>query len=308
MSTYEIILKYLNLEDTDLQNLKKCVISLRESYRTQNVSNIDKYSLEEYQKAYLFAYYPSYTYLIGEVLDKLYTSNFAIPNANYKSLSFIGCGPGPEIYGFVRYLKNKNYPTNNLSINRFDFDIWNSIFDKTTLKFIQELIPDVIDNMKICDISSKLPEDALQILKESDYIIVQNVMNEIIKDFDFENNSKKPEWMVNIEQIIENLKENSLLIFIDLTNYGKTPKLFQKIKDNFDGMNYQVSIIESFYRFDETLPTRIKNNLLTGENGLIERKNISYISLAIKKILKASTTPPGTSTTPPGTSTPPPGN
>lgn len=84
-NTYKIILNLLNLNEDALRHLQECVRELRRSYRDDEVNNIEKHKRDEYQQAYLLAYYPPYSHLIGEVLNELHNQGFAILSENNRN-------------------------------------------------------------------------------------------------------------------------------------------------------------------------------------------------------------------------------
>ena len=287
-SRYDNILNVLNLKEADLQKLKNIVRSLRSSFNAIKIDNLDKYPKQDYQHAYLLTYFPAYSYLIGEVLNSIETTE----NIIFDKLSFIGSGPAPEIYGFIRYMEsNGRFKSNsNISINRLDFvEEWNNTYQKIFIQLKSKLTPStsstpsISDNFQKIDLRYQLNERALNILKDSNFIVIQNMLNEIIPlDVSQDN---MPDWKNNLYTIIRNLKLNATLIFIEQTIYPKTKDLFEEIFNEIDKFNYTIELKYKNFRFNENLPSMIKNYLLTGESEeLVEVKDIEYTSLVIKRV------------------------
>lgn len=286
-SVYENILNVLNLNEADLQKLNGSFRDLKSSFNRLKIDNLDKYSKQDYQYAYLLTYFPAYSYLIGEVLNTIETTE----NIFFDKLSFIGSGPGPEIYGFIRYMESKGKfkPDSNISINRFDFvekwnDTYQKIFRQLILKITPKLtpLPSISDNFQKIDFRVKLDERALNILKNSNLIVIQNMLNEIISSKVSQDNI--PDWKNNLYTIIRNLKLHATLIFIEKTIYPNTKKLFEDIFNEIDKFNYMIGLKYKKFRFNENLPSIIKNYLLTGESESTEVKDIEFTSLVIKRV------------------------
>ena len=161
---YEMILEALDLTETELQDLKTPLVKLRQSFRRREVKNLGIYSEKLVRLAYLIAYFPAYTRLIPETLDRI--GGKEIKAVNFQELSFIGSGPGPEIYGFIQYLKSKNLikPTQMIKINRFDLKLWNKEYTKYVLPAIKDLHPCIIDQFHELDFKDKLQESVLETL------------------------------------------------------------------------------------------------------------------------------------------------
>lgn len=285
-STYENILNVLNLKEADLQKLKDFVRSLKSSFNAIKIDNLDKYPKQDYQYAYLFTYFPAYSYLIGEVLNTIETTE----NIIFDKLSFIGSGPGPEIYGFIRYMESKEKfkPNSKISINRLDFvEEWNDTYQKIFIQLKSKLTPStsISDNFQKIDFRVKLDERALNVLKDSNFIVIQNMLNEIITSKVSQDIYREvPDWKNNLYTIIRNLKLNATLIFIEETIYPYTKNLFEEIFNEIDKFNYIIDLKYKKFRFNENLPSIIKNYLLTGESESTEVKDIEFTSLVIKRV------------------------
>ena len=83
-----------------LQDLQTPAKKLWSEYQKQHIS--PDYSRHDYQEAYLMRYLFPYSLIVPTLVDHL--RNLCHFKAELLIASFFGCGPGSEIYGFMRYL------------------------------------------------------------------------------------------------------------------------------------------------------------------------------------------------------------
>ena len=65
----------------------------------------DCYKCEETQDAYLLRYFPFYIELLPKVLG---SRNIRLPENRHFTATFFGCGPAPELIGFLRFFKQQD--------------------------------------------------------------------------------------------------------------------------------------------------------------------------------------------------------
>ena len=100
------------LENTDsqinyLQSLKPAAKRLWQAYQSQAVA-ID-YSEPKIQEVYLLRYFVPYSRLLSAVLKKMESQGNVISSkGGLLSACFFGCGPGPELAGLIRHLKQRS--------------------------------------------------------------------------------------------------------------------------------------------------------------------------------------------------------
>ena len=98
-----------------LQNLQDTARKLWCEYQRQDIS--PNYSRHDYQEVYLMRYLFPYSLIVPTLLH--YLKNLC----HFKKelvASFFGCGPGSEIYGFMRYLNKVQSDTIKISLAMLD--------------------------------------------------------------------------------------------------------------------------------------------------------------------------------------------
>ncbi len=274
----------INNVELYLQSLQYYVKQLRQSYKVNQV-RVD-YSDSNIQAAYLLAYYPQYTEMTYKVLCDL--------NHNYLHPCFVGsrelqacffcAGPAPETVAWVKYLSS-NYSTAKYAVAH-TYDIAANTWSKSreiTKNVVASLCPGwefTLNgyNLNLCQ-QNAFPS-IRDIIQTSNLFFVQNCLNEFISNSEI--------FINNLDFLITEMPANSIIIRADL-NYKSVVSLMEQI-EAYVSISTKSKIIRSYTAGDIhlhsslILPPILKNNLLTGADGLIPRSNINFKYLAIQKL------------------------
>jgi hypothetical protein len=274
----------INNVELYLQSLQYYVKQLRQSYKVNQV-RVD-YSDSNIQAAYLLAYYPQYTEMTYKVLCDL--------NHNYLHPCFVGsrelqacffcAGPAPETVAWVKYLSS-NYSTAKYAVAH-TYDIAANTWSKSreiTKNVVASLCPGwefTLNgyNLNLCQ-QNAFPS-IRDIIQTSNLFFVQNCLNEFISNSEI--------FINNLDFLITEMPANSIIIRADL-NYKSVVSLMEQI-EAYVSISTKSKIIRSYTAGDIhlhsslILPPILKNNLLTGADGLIPKSNINFKYLAIQKL------------------------
>jgi hypothetical protein len=267
-----------------LQGLQPYVKRLRQNYCSNDV--VVNYSDPNIQAAYLLAYYPQYTEMTYEVLRNLAQNHLNMCFAQRKELQacFFGAGPAPETVSWVKYL-NHNYSTAKYVVAH-TYDIAAVTWSRSreiTKHLVSQLFPHVEfklngTNLNLCRMNALSP--IRHIIQNCCLFFVQNCLNEFVGNSQI--------FIRNIDFILTEMPVNSVLVLADLSNYKSVTALMEQVEAHISS-RAKLKIIRSYttgaYNFRSLLtqPTVITENLLTGDDGLIPRRNINFNFLAIQK-------------------------
>lgn len=273
-----------------LQDLQPYVKHLRENYCSSNVK-VD-YSDPNVQAAYLLAYYPQYTEMTYEVLCNLAQNHLNMCFARRElQACFFGAGPAPETVSWVKYL-NCNYSIAKYVVAH-TYDLAAATWSgsrEVTKHLISQLFPDIKltlngTNLNLCQMDALFP--IKDIIQNCCLFFVQNCLNEFVGNSQI--------FIKNIDFILAKMPVASVLVLADLSNYTSVIALMKQV-ETYVSSKANLRIIRSYttgacnFRSLLTQPPVITENLLTGEDGLIARKNINYNFLAIQKTSTAMET------------------
>ncbi len=262
--------KYLN-------QIKSTVRDLRLCYRNFPVSV--PYHREEYQTAYLLTYFPHYVQLINKILTEDCYDTFK--GKESLKLTFFGGGPGPEILGTMLFIKEHYPQVKSVDINLFDINA--SAWDYSHRILCDNVLSELGLNFNFSKsdldfTKGPMPETMASKLTNSDLVVFQNCLNEISV-------SSQRSVKELISQVFDKLNKGCTFIIADLaSNYPEVIRLITEI-ENIASYNYSVDIHRSIAKNNGVHsmvslfypPTRfVIDNLLTGESGLIPRKNLKY--------------------------------
>ena len=263
--------------ETYLHSLQKSVKSLRVAYRNSPV--LVPYEKIDIQAAYLATYLPHYYQLIYKILIEEVPDIFK--NKKEIHLTFIGGGPGSEVYGVLKYIFNNCVEARDIYVTILDINAstWNY-----SHSIVQENLVDPINSrdatiywksVQFDLVSETETKKVKSIIEKSNLLVIQNCLNEIAT-------TNLPALKTNLKLLFEYLPGTSYLLMSDLTS-GARPviKALEKyLVDNF---------VPKFIKSTLSLPSPrslisvhhkpsaiIAQNLLVGTDGLIPRKNLSY--------------------------------
>ena len=202
-----------------LQKLRNSAIELWDEYRGSDIS--PDYSRIDYQEAYLLCYFLPYSQPVPYLLNHLILKknfSYQLPENGLLTASFFGCGPGPEIFGLMRYLGSFQ-PSISISAAMLDREPW-----EHGRKIVRQLldrvwIPDLYDIQEfntdiVGSTSDFLPDDSEEWVKRSDLIVIQHCLNE-------RHNAKSERLVENMKQLVEKMKTGAVMLIIERTTYVK---------------------------------------------------------------------------------------
>jgi molecular chaperone DnaK (HSP70) len=285
MSIYDSIVNGISQTKTSqlsiaayLQSLKPSVKLLRRSYLNKPV--YVPYHQEDVQAAYLIIYLPHYYNLIYSILIAEGEAIFG--EKETINIGYIGGGPGSEVYGTIKYILNNRPSINKVNIVVFDInaDTW-----KFSHKIVQDyLIRDIKGSERIeftwtanqFDLTNASDIQANQsIFKKLQLLVIQNCLNEIAAN-------KFEKLKVNVNSIFSLLPGSSIFLMSDLTSGARDViKQLEKHLVETGKTRYKESTLGQptplRSRSINPAPSQIiKDNLLTGADGLIPRVNLIY--------------------------------
>lgn len=277
------IKKYHGFNDdmlaTYLESLKPAVRYLRQAYRSYPVY-VD-YSDKNIQSAYLLAYFPHYYQLIYKLFIEDYPTIFE--NKSHINLAFFGAGPGPEVYGSIKYIVNNRPEVKGINAHLFDINAssWKYSHNLLLNQILKEVIPDGFPlnlNSYNFDLTKPIGIDHLFHLKTSDLVVLQNCLNEI---------APSDAGMVksNLIDIFNLLPDTAAMLLVDITGgTSATTKLMQDV-ERLISNKHKIVLLRSIN--DNPMSTTLQSvhhqpssivqqHLLNGSDGLIPRKWLNY--------------------------------
>ena len=261
-----------------LHSLQPSVRFLRKSYYSYPVSV--PYHKQEIQASYLIAYLPHYYQLIYSILNN--DSGELFKNKTTVNLGFIGGGPGSEVYGAIKYIINNCKWVKQVNVNVFDInaDAWKFSHGIVLKNLIGSIDGAEKLSIKWNTIKFNLIIEAdvkfnLEIIKTLDLLVIQNCINEIAL------NHISELKMITV-QLFQNLPGNSYLLISDLTSSVRPlMKALEGEIEKTGGVNFKVTTLNqpnptSIISVHHQPNKVIRENLMTGADGLIPRKNLKY--------------------------------
>ena len=311
---------YLQYLQTHAQDLWKEYQSEGHERRMQGIP-ID-YAKREYQEVYLLRYFFPHSLLVPTVLDSLqhtdaceediwalfhwqnshrYEDHFYSNYVDNRLLttSFFACGPCPELYGLMSYLKNCGSRMTRISAAIFDtapseksqfysdlesfmgtrFPTWEFgrvIAFESLLGEIQN--PSLY---KFVDFESDLTAGGNGFLqpasekwvKNSDLIVIQCCLNEIPI-------SRHKQVLMNVTGVIDVMKHGALMLIIERQG---NDDLFEKLRDRLEICHAPDDSIGVKYLNDNNIPPELIENLFLKkfDSGLWLANDINIRWLAI---------------------------
>lgn len=258
-----------------LQSLQKPAKQLWESYRSSQVKV--NYSEPSIQAAYLIRYYPHYVKMTFEIMKQCW-EDFAF--GEKINACFFGSGPCPEVAGLAQFLTEYCPKTKELFVNVYDIasEQWTPSRAVTKNFVLPNLWEGQFDgkapNLDLCSANSF--EEITEVIEKSHLFVFQNCLNEIW------NTSATKD---NIKFLVDRAPKDSFIIIADLL-YDQNRQIVEDVAEIAEKKrDYKIIkkcdniTIESSF----TLPKIVEDNLLTGEKGLIPKKKIKFLFLAIRK-------------------------
>jgi molecular chaperone DnaK (HSP70) len=293
MNIYDSIVKGIDSFKSDtqqienyLQGLQGDVRMLRKAYRSHPVHVA--YEHESVQNAYLITYLPHYYQLIHKIL--LEQKLNSLEDKKHVNLVFIGGGPGSEVYGALKYILSHQPSVRSVNVNIFDInsETWKFSHNIVQKELIQSLgnYQDVKIKWSSNYFNLVNPQDVEvydSTLREANLVVIQNCINEIEPCY-YQELSK------TIQLIFSVIPTQGSLLMIDLTSSvrSRIKVLEQELLLKYSNIYIQSTLNNSSPSTLVSVNSRpsdiIQKNLLTGADGLIPRKNLSYDYSLISKV------------------------
>ncbi|WP_264321505.1 hypothetical protein [Zarconia navalis] len=254
--------------------MQTSVRELRKSYWSNFV--VVDYARPSIQASYLITYYPHYAQMTLEILRLLW-SEFSCDRE--VKACFFGAGPCPELVGLTQFLGDRSPKTRTLIANIYD--IAAQRWTPSRLITQNYIIPKswrgkLFLNSEKLDFGQKSAFENIQSIVQSQKLFVfQNCFNEIID---------RSILLENINFLFDNASTDSFIIIADLL-YPHNLIIFEEIDEMVD-VREEIEVLQAgTLRVTSSLPIPqiLKNNLLTGEDGLIPRSRINFRFLALRK-------------------------
>lgn len=208
-----------------LQSFKDSARVLWNAYQKSTVT-VD-YSTPASQEAYLLRYFVPYSHLLPKVLLKLEDEGIGLSNAGgLLTACFFGCGPGPELAGLIRHLKQKRERPEMLIATMLDVAsaswqygraiVENAILAHAWDSGLLEIDPVATD---ISSMASPPQYDALQRrIEAADLVVFQNCLNEL-------NTAALADVARNLRELLNMAKNNATFVLIERNGYDATAKM-----------------------------------------------------------------------------------
>ena len=276
-----------------LENLQSSGVELWNAFRAFPV--VVDYRRRDIQSVYMLRYFPSYSQIIKLILQSVHRHPGHLPfGSSNLEVSFFGCGPSPEIYGFFEFLTGTSFRPQQLRINTFDIfsDDWAFARNITFNNLIPSIWnPGLINshnhNLNIALNNSFLAH--IDVLQRSKLVVFQNCLNEIPDNLHAVVRN-------NLRILVDNLPPGGLVLIIDLLGYQPVLDFLNNI-ENDSTIRRSVQIIRSSTNGEQsydaknlvnTMPDIIRNHFLTGipverPNGLIPRRYIRFHYMLLRK-------------------------
>ena len=270
-----------------LNELKPFCTKLWRSYQDYAGKIEVNYTSQLTQEAYLLRYGPLYSKGLQIILNHLETEE-ETPLGVGTEISLFSAGPATEIIPIIKSLKKLTFLAHldprEITINLVDKISWEfprSVVLSSMKEYQEEnqsFVPKI--NEVINDIFTDQP---ILMTGKSDLIIFQNCLNE------YTSQKSEDETLKAISKTIDYLSPTGLLIFSERSGY-KMEELLEKFATDNDNKLIEVASIhiEDEAILSKEIPQIIKEELLTGEYGLIpSRYNRMYFAIFKKIDLEA---------------------
>ncbi len=248
------------------------------------------YSQASMRAAYLLAYYPYYIeplyYVLSRIPKEIIKAAFGFSKLR---ACFLGCGPAPEVLGWISFLNDNCPAVDSATAYLFDcvVDGWRTGQEITQYHLKEQYWPgkkltfvplqyDMLGNQLI---ESPWADRAIKI---SHLYVMQNCMNEYI--------GHESDFRKKFLELFRTTQAGAIFILIDL-NFEPIRELMRQIeKDIVDNKLGEVPLPVR-EEFDEIqcnfeLPPILSEELFTGQDGLMAKKYTRYYSSILFRVEK----------------------
>ncbi|WP_419546340.1 hypothetical protein [Microcystis sp.] len=281
--------KSLNIQSY-LQSLQPDVKRLRSSFHTNHVS-VD-YSNYNTQAAYLLAYYPHYVEMTYRALESLQQKDPSLMQLVFDKKHLKVClfcaGAAPEALGLLSFVRQFYPEVKSIVIYSYDLysDTWRTSQD-ITKNIINNCFKDYHFALLTRTLNINYVKDVTKIMptiESTDIFMLQNCLNEL-----------KTNQLQSIIFLLNYQPERSLLLINDLKKHKIAQNMERQIQSKISytklesKREYNQEIFRQFaggndFKSSLKLPSILRENLLTGEDGLIPREKTSYSYVCVYKV------------------------
>ena len=277
-----------------LSGLKPATQSLWRSYRANHsIHENANYESAETQAGYMLRYFPHYTQLLPEVLERLPMAKLGSILKRELHVSLFGPGPAPELVGLVQFLEM--YWGQDCRLIADLFDIKSTAWEKCRNITVDRLLPAISSRTTVeanaheCDFTEKGVVDSIAAgsrnpLALADLVVFQNCFNEVL-------DARRDTFIANLKNIQASMKQGALLVLIDrIPNYSMSEGIFSELLEACsNGNGFEVVVDDANCRRCNKgdlaqMPAIIRANLMTGEDQLISGGSVNYRCLMLCKI------------------------
>lgn len=272
-----------------LRRLREASRQLAEEYQQSEIS--PDYSRLDYQEAYLLRYFLPYSQPVPYLLNHLILKKdfpCQLPENRTLIASFFGCGPGPEIFGLMRYLGS---PQSAVDISAAMFDIqpaWkharqivfkhllDRVWDPSSYR-IQEFESNLVGNA-----GEFLPTNSEKLVRESDLIVIQHCLNE-------RHNAESEGLIGNLAQLVRKMKSGAVMLIVERARYPSVKSLlggfFNKLHREFNSsLNIEIKTQNpngvEIKPILDVIPKELATDFFTEKSS---NNSVKFIWMAISK-------------------------
>jgi hypothetical protein len=232
------------------------------------------YASPENQLAYMFGYFPFYIEPIRAVLNSIPQSQLDRIFTQGLKVNFYGCGPAPELLGFIRYVSEKYPAITHIQATFIDGNCWSPWRTCVINDICPEYWSGHVNPTDVVSDILELPTSNPALIADADIHCIQNVCSDLIKRVDYERVSC---WLSSVYHLS---KMNSLMAVIDVHYSPIRTRLFEPTIEKIRQYHDQATIftVPSFCQtnLDFVPPPRISlptNRRSNGYRYLVVIKN-----------------------------------
>jgi len=275
-----------------LRQFQSQVVELRtlydESKTKKDYTQVD-FSDENKRLAYLLAYYPISIEPIYMTLTRCGLSDyFKNIKTSYPEVCFIGGGPLAELLGLLAFFADNQIVP--ITLNVYNFDKYNKNWVSEVTQITRPLMKQYHSSCNVfirsfgcdfCHCSDPFLADEAVSINSAQLIVMQNCLNDFIKD--------KNSFINNFSKMVDLVHEGSLLVLLDLEDYGKIQKLLDEICQSIIKVKGGIVIKKDLCKRKENKKANFKqpeilNVLFEKSQNIWVREYIYYQSVVIKKL------------------------
>ena len=237
------------------------------------------YGDNDYQTAYMFGFFPFYIGMIYHILRTTNFDNLSEVFRNDMKICLYGCGPAPELLGFVGYLRDFHPDIHRINVTFLDQHDWNdwrefSLSELATLYWNGKIQPS-IKKIDLLRFSEEKDEKVIEAVSSASIHNIQNVISDLYHS---------PENLQKLGPSFSNLYEKtasgSVMILSD-QYYGKTARIFSRISSDVkkSGLGRTLTEPESVQNYQRDFDTPQQMKAI----GHHYKKNMAFYGMVLKK-------------------------